>query len=420
MAESPRFRAPAATQDILPPESARWEALLAHFATQMADAGYGLLQSPMFEEIGVFQRVGEGTDVVRKEMYEFTDRGDRRMALRPEGTASVVRAYNQHRPATPWKVWYAAPSFRYERKQAGRYRQHHQLGIEALGSEDPDLDVEVIVLLADFYRSLGLRQVELSINSMGSPADRNAYVDALRTWLRAREDQLDPADREKVADNPMRVLDSKRETTRSAVADAPRIVESLSPEATARFQRVQQGLDAAEITYQIDPGLVRGLDYYTHTTFEFAGLALESAQNALGGGGRYDGLAEALGGPATPGIGFGCGIERTLLACDAEGAFAGPDCAPRVFIVDVAGGSWARDLTVQLRRAGISADRGFDGRSMRAQMKLADRSGARWAIIVGEDEVAAGEVSVRDMHDPHGDQHRIDRTTLIDHLESQA
>lgn len=393
---------------------------MALFASQMAAAGYGLLQSPMFEEIGVFQRVGEGTDVVRKEMYEFTDRGDRRMALRPEGTASVVRAYNQHRPATPWKVWYAAPSFRYERKQAGRYRQHHQLGIEALGSDDPDLDVEVIVLLADFYRSLGLQQVELSINSMGSSADRDAYVDALRTWLQQRRDQLDPADRDKIADNPMRVLDSKRESTRTAVIDAPRIVDTLSAEASARFQRVQEGLDAARIAYRIDPGLVRGLDYYTHTTFEFAGLALESAQNALGGGGRYDGLAEALGGKATAGIGFGCGIERTLLACDAEDTFGPPDRAPEAFIVDVAGGTWARDLTVQLRRAGLSADRGFDRRSMRAQMKLADRSGARWAIIVGDDEVAADEVSLRDMHDPDGDQRRIARSTLIDHLQTRA
>ena len=393
---------------------------MALFASQMAAAGYGLLQSPMFEEIGVFQRVGEGTDVVRKEMYEFTDRGDRRMALRPEGTASVVRAYNQHRPATPWKVWYAAPSFRYERKQAGRYRQHHQLGIEALGSDDPDLDVEVIVLLADFYRSLGLRQVELSINSMGSSADRDAYVDALRTWLQQRRDQLDPADRDKIADNPMRVLDSKRESTRTAVIDAPRIVDTLSAEASARFQRVQEGLDAARIAYRIDPGLVRGLDYYTHTTFEFAGLALESAQNALGGGGRYDGLAEALGGKATAGIGFGCGIERTLLACDAEDTFGPPDRAPEAFIVDVAGGTWARDLSVQLRRAGLSADRGFDRRSMRAQMKLADRSGARWAIIVGDDEVAADEVSLRDMHDPDGDQRRIARSTLIDHLQTRA
>ncbi len=192
------------------------------------------------------------------------------------------------------------------------------------------------------------------------------------------------------------------------------------PTPPERFQRVREGLDAAGIDYRVDPGLVRGLDYYTHTTFEFAGLALESAQNALGGGGRYDGLAEALGGPATPGIGFGSGIERTLLACDAEGVFGAPDRAPDVFIVDVAGGAWARDLSVQLRRAGIGADRAFGGRSMKAQMKLADRSGARWAIIVGEDEVAADQVSLRDMQDADGDQQRVDRNALIDHLESRA
>ncbi len=420
MAASPRFRAPAATQDILPPESARWEELLARFAAHVTAAGYGVLQSPMFEELGVFQRVGEGTEIVSKEMYEFTDRGGRDMALRPEGTASVVRAFNQHRPNVPWKVWYAAPSFRYERKQAGRYRQHHQLGIEALGSDDPDLDVEVIVLLADFYREIGLRHVALSINSMGSTADRSAYVDELRSWLLAREDRLDPADRAKVADNPMRVLDSKRDATRSAVDGAPRITDRLSDDAARRFDRVRAGLDAAGVDHATDPGLVRGLDYYNHTTFEFVGLALESAQNGVGGGGRYDGLAEALGGQPTPGIGFGTGIERILLACDAEGVFGAPDRSPDVFLVDVVGGEAARDLSLELRRSGLSADRAFDGRSMRAQMKLADRSGARWAIIIGDDEVAAGQVSVRDMHDPTGDQRRVDRAGLVDHLESRS
>ena len=207
------FKAPVGTHDVLPPESERWQALIAMFATLVGRAGFGLIQNPMFEEIGVFARVGEGTDVVRKEMYDFHDKGDRHLALRPEGTASVARAFVQHRPTPPWKVWYAAPSFRYERPQAGRFRQHHQLGVEALGSPDPDLDVEVISLLWDFYGSIGLRQVELVINSMGTTEDRRAYIDAIRQWLRERIDKLDPADAEKVEDHPMRVLDSKRPVT---------------------------------------------------------------------------------------------------------------------------------------------------------------------------------------------------------------
>ncbi|MEJ5254661.1 MAG: histidine--tRNA ligase [Acidimicrobiales bacterium] len=409
------FKAPTGTRDILPPESGRWAAFVALFAEHATRAGYGLIHSPMFEEIGVFRRVGEGTDVVRKEMYDFLDKGHRHLALRPEGTASVVRAFVQHRPPTPWKTWYVTPSFRYERPQAGRYRQHHQVGVEAIGSADPDLDVEVIALLSDFYVALGLRQVELVINSMGTAADRRAYVDRLRSFLVGRLADLAPDDREKVEAHPMRVLDSKRPETAAVIADAPSILDGLSDEAAAHFERVRSGLDSIGIAYRIEPRLVRGLDYYTHTTFEFRSAALDAAQSTIGGGGRYDGLVESLGGPPTPGIGFGSGIERVLLTCDAEGVFETPPGGVDVFVVDTTGGARARVLTLELRRAGISADRAFDQRSMKSQMKLADRSGARWAVIIGEDEVASGSVTLRDLRGEQGQQ-RVEGTELLEHL----
>lgn len=396
------FQAPKGTRDILPPESDRWQALVATFAEVFGRAGYGLVQNPMFEDIGVFQRLGEGTEVVRKEMYDFFDKGDRHMALRPEGTASVVRAFNQHRPTVPWKVWYLTPCFRYEEPQAGRFRQHHQVGAEAIGSADPDLDVEVIALQHDFYRALGLDRLKLRLNSMGSPGDRQAYAEQLAAWLGRRLEELDEADRANAADHPLRVLDSKRERTAAVVADAPLITDRLSDEAAAHFDRVQAGLDALGIDYGIDPRLVRGLDYYTHSTWEFVAGALTSAQNAVGGGGRYDGLAEALGGKSAPGVGFGAGIERILLAADAEDAFSDAAAAVDVFVVDVTGGGAGRDLTFELRRNGISADRAFDARSMKAQMKVADRSGARLALLVGEDELAAGTVTMRDLRSSGG------------------
>ena len=414
------FKAPTGTRDILPPESQRWQALIARFSAHVERAGYGLAQSPMFEEIGVFSRVGEGTDLVRKEMYDFLDKGERHIALRPEGTASIARAWIQHAQgeAKPWKVWYAAPSFRYERPQAGRYRQHHQLGAEAIGSDDPDLDVEVIALLHDFYVSLGLEQVTLLINSMGTAQDRSRYIEDVRLWLGERIDRLDPKDAEKVAEHPMRVLDSKRPMTIDAIADVPRITDRLSREAADRFERVTSGLDAIGIPFTIEPRLVRGLDYYTHTTFEFVSGALDAAQSTIGGGGRYDGLIESLGGPSTPGIGFGSGIERVLLTCDAEGVFPAPTSTVDVFVVDAAGGTHARDLTIELRRSGISAERAFDSRSMKSQMKSADRSGAAVVCIIGEDEAAAGTVVIRDLRGSTG-QEVVDRGAVIDVLSNR-
>ena len=408
MAERPDFRAPKGTQDILPPESARWATLVGLFAGLAARYGYGLIQSPMFEDIGVFQRIGEGTDVVSKEMYDFHDKGDRHIALRPEGTASVARAFVEHRPDTPWKVWYATPAFRYERPQAGRMRQHHQVGVEAIGSADPDADVEVIALGHAFLSALGLQQWRLVLNFMGTPADRAGYAAVLQDWLRTRASELAPDDAEKIERHPLRVLDSKRDDTRAALVDAPRMADALDAASIAHGERVKAGLQALGIPFEIDDALVRGLDYYTHTLFEYQSDALGNAQSTLLGGGRYDGLIEQLGGPATPGIGFGCGIERVLLTCDAEGVFPGGSPGVDVFVVDTTGGASAVLITEQLRRAGVSTDRAYDGRSMKSQMKSAAKSGARFAVIVGEDEVATGTATVRDLAESSQDQISID------------
>jgi histidyl-tRNA synthetase len=412
-----KYQAPKGTHDVLPPTSARWERLLAAFATTVERAGYGLVQSPMFEEIGVFQRESEGADAVRKEMYEFDDKGGRRIALRPEGTASIVRAFVQHQPITPWKVWYVTPAFRYENVQAGRYRQHHQVGLEVLGSADPAVDVEVITVASEFLAALGLRQVELLLNTMGTPADRLRYVEVLRDYLRDHLADLAEEDRSKVEHHPMRVLDSKRTETRRATEAAPSIAEHLSPESQDHFDAVREGLATAGIGFALAPRLVRGFDYYTHTTFEFVPSTVDNAQATILGGGRFDGLVEELGGPPTPGIGFGSGIERLLIACDAEGAFPGPAARVDVFVVDVTGGAQAAAITRELRAAGIRCDRAFDGKGMRSQMKAADRSGAAFAVIVGDQEVEAGMASVRPLRSDFGDlQEAVPRAELVAHL----
>ena len=407
-------RAPSGTHDVLWPESTRWESLVGRFADQVERAGYGLAHTPIFEDVRVFRRgIGEGSDVVGKEMYEFEDRGGRTLALRPEGTAPMVRAWIQHRPSLPWKAWYATPAFRYERPQAGRYRQHHQLGVEALGPSDPDLDVEVIGLADGFYRSLGLSEFTLRINSMGDDTCRPAYLALLTEFLAARRDHLCDEHRDRLEANPLRALDCKRAACRAATEGAPGFADHLCDRCAAHFARVREGLAARDVPSVLDHRLVRGFDYYTRTTFEFASGALESAQNGIGGGGRYDGLVEMLGGPPTPGIGFGMGIERILLACDAEGVFAVDPPPLDAFVVDTAGGTHARDLTADLRSAGLSADRAYDDRSMKAQFKAADKSGAQWVLIVGPDEAASGTVSLRPLRGS-GDQRTVPVAEVVE------
>ncbi len=402
-------------RDILPPESARWRRFNTVFADVVEAAGYGQLIPPLLEDLGVFTRLGDATDVVTKEMYDFVDKGDRRVALRPEMTAGVCRSFAQHRPTTPWKTYYTGSNFRYEKPQRGRYRQFDQVGIEVLGADDPHVDVEVIALAWEFYRRLGLKHVRLIVNSLGEPDDRARYVEALRVHFEAAGDALSAQSRETLTRNPLRVLDSKREGDRAIIADAPRIADFHTDEAAAHFAEVCEGLRSLGIPFEVDPKLVRGLDYYLRTIFEFQGGTLDSAQNALGGGGRYDGLVEALGGPPTPGVGFALGIDRTLLACDDEGVFPPEPRALDAFVVDVTGGREAILLTAQLRAAGLAVDRGFENRSMKAQMKLANRSGADAALIVGDDELTAGAIVVKPLRSGE-EQVTIPRSDLIAHL----
>ena len=410
------YRAPVGTHDVLPPESAAWADAVARFADRARRFGYGLVVTPVFEHLEVFQRVGASTDVVRKEMYEFTDKGGRSLALRPEGTAPVVRAFVQHRPAVPWKVWYLAPHFRYERPQKGRYRQHWQLGAELLGVDDPEADVEVIALAHGFYRDLGLGRVRLLVNSMGDAESRPAYLAALRAYLLDHAPTLGDEFRARVEQNPLRVLDAKTEAWQTVLDGAPRLDQHLGPAARDHFAAVQSGLTALGIGFECAPRLVRGFDYYTSTTFEFVSDALDAAQNAIGGGGRYDRLAEDMGGPPTPSIGFGIGIERVLIALAAERADDGPvAAAPTLdaFVVDAVGGGVATVVVGELREAGLAADRAYGGRSVKAQWKLADRSGARYAVMLGAREAERGVVGVKDLRAPAAEQSEVPRAELV-------
>jgi histidyl-tRNA synthetase len=390
------FQSPKGTQDILAPQSARWVELVGRFSDLARRFGFGLVVSPGFEDTEVFRRSsGDSSDVVTKEMYEFTDRGGRDLALRPEGTASVVRAYVQHAPVPPFKAWYAAAMFRYERPQAGRFRQHHQLGVEILGTEDPMADVEVIALLAALYADLGLSSLRLRVNSLGDAKCAPRYRELLSAYLAAHVEELCDEHRYRYAVNPLRIFDCKRAECRKLSAGAPLMRDHLCEECQCHFAAVLEGLDRLAIAYERDDYLVRGLDYYTRTTFEYGSDTLEG----VGGGGRYDGLVAALGGPDVSGVGFGAGIERILLACDAEGTFSEADLRLSrpldAFVVDTSETGAALELCAELRAVGLAVERAFDGRSMKAQLKSADRSGARVACIVGSEELAEGIVTIR-------------------------
>ena len=370
----------------------------------------------MFEDLGVFLRLGDATDVVTKEMYDFEDKGGRRVALRPEHTAGICRSFAQHRPTTPWKVWYSGSNFRYEKAQAGRYRQFDQVGIEVLGSTDALLDVEVISLGWGFFQELGMSSVKLMVNSLGDLADRERYINALREYFLSKSEALSAESKATLERNPLRVLDSKRAQDQDVISGAPTINDFLCDEARDHFAAVCKGLDLLSIPYVVNTGLVRGLDYYQRTVFEFVSTALDSAQTAVGGGGRYDGLVEDLGGPSTPGVGFAMGVDRTLLACDAEGVFLAPEQTLDAFIIDVTDGFAAMRIADTLRTAGFRVDRAFDGRSMKAQMKVADRSGAHIAIIIGSDEAAALSCTLRDLKT--SEQRLVLEADLVENLSA--
>ncbi|MGB6424998.1 MAG: histidine--tRNA ligase, partial [Solirubrobacterales bacterium] len=360
--------------------------------------------TPAFEDTELFTRgVGESTDIVSKEMFSFSDRADRPLTLRPEGTAPICRAYvehGMHKDPQPVKLWYAGPFFRAENPQKGRYRQFNQVGAEAIGTDSPLADAELIVLLDEFLRGLGILQLELRLSSLGSPTTRAAYREELRDYLREHEGELSSEVRSRIDSNPLRAFDSDHEGTRAVVASAPTLLERLEGEDAEHFAAVRRLLDAAGVPYRLDPALVRGLDYYTRTVFEFTCDSL-GAQSGVGGGGRYDGLVEMLGGPPTPAIGWAAGVERILLAM----AETPPWARPEVFVV-CGDGDAAFDLTLELRRHRISAQFDLAGRAFKGQMKQADRSGARFAVILELD----GSAKLREMES--GDQREVDRAEL--------
>ena len=360
---------------------------------------YSEVRTPVFEEARLFARTaGEGSDiVVQKEMFTFTDKGEREMALRPEGTPGAVRAYIEHnlyKLAQPIKLFYIGPMFRQERQQRGRYRQHTQIGVEALGTSDPLVDVEVISLLYAIHRAVGVKDEVVHVNNLGDAETRQSYVPELRAYLREHSWDLDPDSLARMDTNPLRTFDSKHEGTQAVLAGAPRITSFLSEEASAHLAAVLEGLGALGIPYEIDDGLVRGLDYYTMTVFEAKSGAL-GAQDTVGAGGRYNGLISDLGGPDLGGIGFGSGVERMLLAAASQEAHTSLD----VFFVTLAPEARipAMKLASDLREEGISSDLDYGDRGMRAQFKQADRVGASYAVILGEDELARGVATVRDM-----------------------
>jgi histidyl-tRNA synthetase len=404
-----KIQAPRGTFDALPDDGRARQRLMRLAEETLGRAGYGLVESPVFEATELFERgVGETTDVVEKEMFTFEDQGGRSLTLRPEGTAPVCRAYvehGMHKWPQPVKLWYWGPFFRYEAPQAGRYRQFTQVGLEALGSDDPSLDAEAILLLAELLERSGARGIRIRISSLGTADTRRAYSDELREHLRAREEQLSDDVRGRLDRNPLRAFDSDHPGTRAALADAPRLIDRLTPEDAQHFADVRALLDHAQLDYEVDGTLVRGLDYYTRTVFEVESSEL-GAQSALGGGGRYDGLVEMLGGPPTPGVGWAAGVERILLA-------AGPEPEAErdgVFVALAKEGRFRYGFALvrELRAKGAMANIEQAGRSFKGQMRHADRSGARHVVILGD------ETEIKDL--VTGDQRTVPEDQVVREL----
>jgi histidyl-tRNA synthetase len=389
-----KFKAPRGTFDVLP-EQQPLRARIEQLSRQMLErAGYGRIDTPAFEDTELFARgVGQSTDIVQKQMFTFEDQGGRSLTLRPEGTAPICRAYLEHgmqKWPQPVKLWYSGPFFRHERPQAGRYRQFNQIGAEAIGSDSPLVDAELIILLNDLLANLGVPGVRLRLGSLGSPGTRVAYLEELRGYLFTHEAELSEEVRARIESNPLRAFDADHEGTRHVMDEAPTLLERLDPADAEHFDAVRGILDRNGIEYHLDPTLVRGLDYYTRTVFEFECPAL-GAQSGVGGGGRYDGLIEQLGGPATPAAGWALGLERVALALGEEESTPGAD----VFVVAEDGDrERALALVTELRRSGLAAQLDLAGRAVKGQMKQADRVAARYALILGAD---AGKATLRDM-----------------------
>ncbi len=404
-----KYQAPRGTFDVLPADAHARQRIEATASTVFARAGYEPIATPAFEDTELFERgVGRSTDIVRKEMFTFEDKGGRSITLRPEGTAPICRAYlehGMHKLAQPVKLSYGGPFFRHERPQAGRYRQFHQLGAEAIGTDSPLADAEAIMLLSDLLTELGAPGVELRVGSLGSPGARSAYLEELKAHLRTHEAELSKDVRERIEINPLRAFDADDEGTRGVMASAPTIVERLEGEDAEHFAEVRALLEAAGIEFEIDPTLVRGLDYYTRTIFSFVCDEL-GAQSEIGGGGRYDGLIEQLGGPPTPAVGWAAGIERILLALGEVEEERGRDAF--IAVADASRQRQALALATELRHAGLAAEVDLAGRGLKGQLKHADRIGARRVLILDSD----GSAQLRDMQS--GEQRPVDLAQAVE------
>lgn len=413
------IKAPRGTNDILPPLSLNWQYVERTITKILKNYNYREIRTPLFEYTELFQRgIGEVTDIVEKEMYTFTDKGGRSITLRPEGTASVVRAFLEHKiygNAQPTKFYYIGPMFRYERPQAGRYRQFHQLGVEALGSNDPALDAEVIAMGLNIMEELGLDDLEVYLNSIGCPGCRMDYVKVLKEYLLKHKEELCEDCKQRLDRNPLRVLDCKNESCSRVVAEAPKITDYLCEDCSVHFDQVQNYLSELNIDYKVDPNLVRGLDYYTNTAFEvkYRGLG---AQDTIFAGGRYNGLAEEIGNKSIPGVGFAIGLERLLLTLEEQGIENPVDTGLDLYITTI--GEKAKkaafDYVHKLRKAGLKAELDYLNRSVKSQMKAADRMNATYTIILGEDELDNGVATIRNMKT--GEQHELDLNKLVDKL----
>lgn len=415
---SSKITGPKGAPDLYPPRSLLHDEIISS-ATQLFKLyGYGRIETPVFEATQLFEKGLEpGSDVVTKQMYSFEDRGGRSLTLRPDMTAPVVRSIIEHgldRQGKPLKLFYAAPIFRQERPQAGRQRQFTQVGVEAVGSPGPEIDAEVIQLAMEVYRSVGLRDVELALNSIGHPACRASYIPKLQEYLRSIEDQLCEDCRRKIETNPLRTFDCKNPSDKELLKDAPLIVDQLCDECAAHYDQLKSLLTDSGVRFTEDPRLVRGLDYYTRTAFEFTAGGLGS-QNAVGGGGRYDGLAESLGGPSLPGIGFGLGVERIALALESKGVE--PVRELDVFVVSLGDRARkvARAVAANLRSEGFSTDLDFAGRGVKAQFKAANQLGAEWVVVIGDKEIDTGLYTVKKMST--GDEQQVQPARLAGYLK---
>lgn len=417
------FQAPRGTLDWLPPRSGARRAMIEAFAARAERAGFREAQTPVFEEKGLFARTaGESSEVVGKEMYVFTDQGDRELALRPEFTAGVVRAYLEHglsREAQPVRLWSAGSCYRYAAVQRGRYREFTQVNAEAIGSEDPAVDAELIALQVGWFRELGLDGLEVRLNTIGDRADREPYLALLRAYLDEHLGDVDDEVRRQRDLNPLRAFDTKDPASQAVMAHAPVIADHVGPAAAEHFAAVRTFLDARGIAYTLDPTLVRGLDYYSRTTWEVSWPEL-GAQSGIGGGGRYDGLAELIGGPPTPGVGFACGVERVLLALEAQGRLPGGGARCDAFFMVLAPDARPalHALMEQARDAGLACEADLAGRAAKGQMKQADRVGAARTVVCGDDEWARRVCLVRDM--TSGEQVEVALDDLVGHLADAA